>query len=83
MNCAFNKKVRDITAPSGRRANMAPERTVDFLAHKLGFQNPLFHSWLIKHDNYGLLIFERECEEQPEAQDYVRGLSLLGFCPVN
>ena len=34
-NCAFNKKVRDISAPSGRRANMAPERTVDFLAHKL------------------------------------------------
>ena len=57
-SCAFNKKVRDITAQSGRRANHETEHTVKFLANKLGFEHPLYHTWLIKHDNYGLLLFE-------------------------
>lgn len=82
-DCAFNKKVRAISAPSARRANQAQERTVEFLADKLGLENPYYHSWMIKHDNYGLLIFERECEDAVQCQDFVTGLSLLGFCPVS
>lgn len=82
-SCAFNKKVRDITAPSGRRANQSPEKTVEFLSLKLGFDNPLYHTWVIRHDNHGLLIFERESAEETEYEEFVKGLSLLGFCPVN
>ncbi len=81
--CEFNKKVRAITCASSRRANQELDRTVEFLAQKLGFQHPLYHSWLIKHDNYGLLIFEQECGDQVECKDFVKGLSLLGFCPVS
>ena len=81
--CTFNKKVRDITAPSARRAAQDPARTVEFLSHKLGFTNPLYHHWDIKHDNYGLLLFEQERPDELERQDFLTGLSLLGFCPVN
>ncbi len=82
-NCSFNKKVRDILIPSARRAKEAQEQTVEALAHQLGLEHPLFHTWMIKHDNFGLLIFEREWEEQVGCQDFVKGISLLGFCPVS
>lgn len=82
-SCAFNQKVRAISAPSGRRSNQTIEQTVQFLAHKLGFENPLYHTWDIKHDNYGILLFERVCDDQVECKDFVTGLSLLGFCPVS
>ena len=81
--CAFNKKVRDITCQSPRRANQQPDKTVEMLAQKLGFDNPLHHSWLIRHDNYGLLVFECESDEALKNQEFVKGLSLLGFCPIN
>ena len=82
-SCEFNKKVRDIATQSARRAQQTPEQTVDFLAKKLGFENPLYHAWVIRHDNYGLLLFERECNEEGECQEFVKGLSLLGFCPIS
>ena len=83
ITCAFNKKVRDIAAPSARRAQQDVERTVEFLANKLGFKNPLYHTWEVKHDNHGLLIFERECQDQVQCEEFVKGLSLLGFCPIS
>ena len=81
--CAFNKKVRDITAASARRSDQDINRTVEILANKLGFNNPLHHSWIIKHDNYGLLIFETESGDKEQCEEFVKGLSLLGFCPVS
>lgn len=81
--CAFNKKVRDISACSGRRSGCNPERTVESLACELGFGQPFFYTWPMKHDNFGLLIFERAVDNQGESEEFEHGISLLGFCPVH
>lgn len=82
--CDYNKTVRTITAPSPKRNGYSPERIIEQFAEKLGMSNPECHSWNIKHDNFGLLIFERdESDERQLHEDFLHGLSILGFCPVS
>lgn len=81
--CAFNKKVREMSFPSPRRVGEEHERHVDRLANLLGIQSPVFHTWNIKHDNYGLLIYEIEKLDDSNKNEFLEGLSILGFCPVS
>ncbi len=82
--CEYNKKVREINLRSAHRKGQSPEETVKQLALILGMVNPMYHTWTIKHDNHGLLIFERALEEAPiKQEEFIKGLSLLGFCPVS
>ncbi len=80
-SCAFNQQVRTINKPSFKRQEHSQEEVVKRLATELGMRNPLSYSWTIKHDNYGLLLFERTFEEESH-EEFLNGLSLLGFCPV-
>ena len=83
-SCAFNKKVRAINLPSARKLVESQDKCVQRLATILGIRNPMYHTWTIKHDNYGLLIFERApIEDHTLQQEFLKGLSLLGFCPVS
>ena len=83
-HCAYNKKVRTMTAPSAKRNGLTPEKAMEQLAEKLGMSNPSCHSWNIKHDNFGLLIFEREGLADRELhKEFLHGLSILGFCPIS
>ncbi len=82
-NCAFNKKVRGLNFPSPRRLKEENDRHVHHLAGILGMTNPIYHTWTIKHDNYGLLIFELQRPDDAQQQEFLEGLSILGFCPVS
>lgn len=81
---AFNQKVRGLARPSLRRDNKADEDIVHAVATELHLQNPGYYSWDMKHDNHGILIYERGCKEGDACSvDYVlNGLSLLSFCPI-
>ena len=83
QHCAFNKRVRELNFPSPRRMGESHEHHVKNLATILGMQNPVFHTWEIKHDNHGLLIYEVQKLDDSNKNEFLEGLSLLGFCPVS
>ena len=79
--CSFNKQVRAIQHPSATRAGVKPENIVAGLAQQLDLENPSFCTWNLKHDNQGMLIFQRG--DTDKIDDYLNnGLCLLAFCPV-
>lgn len=81
-SCKFNQQVRGINRPSSKR-NVAIERTVEDIASHLEMDNPSYYTWTLKYDNHGILLFEHKSPElQGLDEEILRGLSLLGFCPV-
>lgn len=81
--CEFNQKVRKVTQPSKRRKQKAESAIVADLAQELSLHDPLFYSWDMKHDNYGIFIFERVPGDAHTLPDQLLGgLCLLGFCPI-
>ncbi len=82
--CAYNQKVRTISVQSSRRKGESDEQLIARLADLLEMDNPSCHSWNIKHDNFGLLIFERNGSVDHKLQEeFLHGLSILGFCPIS
>lgn len=81
--CAFNNKVRSITCESKVKKGPFTLQAIEDVAMNLGFQSCTFASWDIKHQNQGLLIYEKADTQDCEADEYLQnGLSLLSFCPV-
>jgi hypothetical protein len=80
----FNQKVRTITHTSMRKDKKGDSEIVDRVARELNLQVPGYYSWDMKHDNHGLLIYERRCQEGDacDIDSVLNGLSLLGFCPI-
>ncbi len=82
--CNYNDRVREITISSPKRNGQSPEKAIQHLLEALDMSNPSCHAWNIKHDNFGLLVYE--CEEgtdQSLHEEFLHGLSILGFCPVS
>ena len=80
----FNKIVRAMSLPSIQRNQKQHKDVGEELAYTLEINQPQILTWPLKHQNYGLLIFEspassldNEFHEQLEL-----GAHLLGFCPV-
>jgi hypothetical protein len=83
-NCSYNQKVREITISSPKRNGEPHEKMLEKLVEVLDMSNPSYHSWNIKHDNFGLLIYECSNElDQKLHEEFLHGLSILGFCPVS
>lgn len=80
-NCSFNNKVRSINRPSTKKTGLKPQKMVSELASQLDFANPIMHTWPLKHDNSGVLLFERG-DNDPIDEHLGNGLCLLAFCPV-
>lgn len=80
----FNQKVRAIERESLKRTkNNSEQALVQDIAKILGMAQPSACTWDMKHDNYGMLIFERAAFDDTEADDYMlNGLSMLSFCPI-
>ncbi len=79
----FNQKVRGLNRCSLRVVGESEEDVVAEVAHNLGFKNHAFCSWGMKHDNHGLLVFEKTDEDDVDIERYLqKAFSLLGFCPI-
>jgi len=48
------------------------------------FSNPGYYSWDMKHDNHGLLVYEKQAKTGDAClvEHALNGLSLLAFCPI-
>lgn len=80
----FNQKVRSFSHTSMRKDHKPDEAIVHLVARELHMENPGYYSWDMKHDNHGLLIYERQCKEGDacDVEAVLNGLSILGFCPI-
>lgn len=77
----FNNKVRKICRCSIKRNNRAEKEIVKELSQELNFSNPSYMVWPVKHENHGLLVFEKS--DQVEIENHLENaLHLFGFCPI-
>lgn len=78
----FNQKVRGVSKESVRKSSVDDAVLVKEMAEDLGFKDYDFYAWDMKHDNHGILLFERVDMEQPFHECFKNGASLLSFCPL-
>jgi hypothetical protein len=79
----FNQKVRSVQDKSLFLDDAKIEsKRIYTLADQLEINDPLYHVWRMKHDNQGLLIFERPQDFDAGQEHLLRFLYMLSFCPV-
>ncbi len=79
---AFNNKIRHFCKPSRVKKGESDKKIVTAIAPELGFEHPSFYAWKMKHDNHGILLFQKGDDESGDYDYLLEGLCLIGFCPV-
>ncbi len=83
LQSAYNKKIRSFERDSCVKKGEKSEQIVKEIAEELGFEHPSFYTWKMKHDNSGILLYEKHDKDAKCECDYLLdGLCLIGFCPV-
>ena len=79
----FNQQIRAFEHASAH-LNQSPTSTiVAQLASLFSFTEPHFMTFDMKHDNTGLLIYQKNDHNHVSTnEDIINGLSLLSFCPI-
>lgn len=81
---SFNQQVRALCHESARCKGHSQEEMVKDIAGKLQLKHPHAISWNLKHGNHGLLIVEKEDEQDPWDTECLHNCAhILGFCPIN
>jgi hypothetical protein len=78
----FNKKVRSLMRCSLKKNNENSQELATSVAQDLGIKSFGFCSWGMKHENHGMLVFEKMHDEAINEDHLLNGLSLLSFCPI-
>ncbi|OGB85831.1 hypothetical protein A3J41_02540 [candidate division TM6 bacterium RIFCSPHIGHO2_12_FULL_38_8] len=79
----FNQKVRSVQDKSlVLEGKNLENKKIYGLADQLEIHDPLYHIWRMKHDNQGVLIFERPQDFGTDQEHLLRFLYMLSFCPV-
>jgi hypothetical protein len=78
----YNNDVRCYHRNSGVKNGEKDEEIVKEIAHDLGFDKPFYYSWDMKHDNHGILLYEKRDSDNCDCDYLLEGLCLIGFCPV-
>jgi len=82
-NAPFNRKVRGFAQCSLEKRQAPSSETIEVISRRLGIEKPSFYSLDMKHDNHGLLVFEKSNDQDYlDERCFLNGVSLLGFCPV-
>jgi len=81
---SFNQKVRQFSHGSvKRKGSISSQEFADQIVEKLGFAEPQFRSWQMKHDNHGFLIYEQNGSRLEGIEEHLNNsLYLLNFCPI-
>ncbi len=83
-SCHFNKHVRGMGGSSYKKACAQERDMVRELISDLDFTNPHCYVWPLKHDNFGILIYQVSDEDATHLKEHIEnGLHLLGFCSFN
>lgn len=79
----FNQKVRSLEDKflilDGKGSG---NKQIHGFADRLEISNPLYHVWDMKHNNQGLVIFERPENFDIGQEHFLRFLYMLSFCPI-
>lgn len=78
----YNTSVRNFQTHSCRRKGCSDEQTVHEVADTLGFSHPKYYGYDLKHNNHGILLYEREDEDSCDCDYLLQGLCVIGFCPI-
>lgn len=79
----FNTSVRSVLKDSYKKKYGNNKLIVDDLVSDLGFENHSVCVWPLKHDNSGLLVYEKGDLQDTFVDDHlIDALFLLSFCPV-
>jgi hypothetical protein len=79
---SFNNKIRYFYKPSAVRKKKTDQQIVEAIAKELDFVNPSFYAWRMKHDNHGILLYEKLEPDVCDCEYLLEGLCLIGFCPI-
>lgn len=79
----FNTSVRSVLKDSYKKKFGKEKLIVDDLVSDLGFVDHSLCVWPLKHDNSGLLVYEKGDNDDGFVKDHLMdALFLLSFCPV-
>ena len=81
-NSSFNNKIRCFCKPSGIKCGISEQDIIKEIATELGFSHPSYYAWQVKHDNKGILLYEKAEEGECDCEYLLDGLCLIGFCPI-
>lgn len=80
-NSKFNQDVKQIYQ---QNANGFAQSEIEEIAGKLDLKNPIFCTWVMKHNNKGILIFECPVSDDISVhENIIKGASFLSFCPIH
>lgn len=82
QSCPYNMQVRSFTKPSYFKQGKSEEDIVKTIAQDLGFDHPSYYAWPMKHDNHGILLYQKHEQDECDCDYLLDGLCLIGFCPV-
>jgi hypothetical protein len=79
----FNKRVRTFGSNSIKRTNNSYESLIKNISSEIGFDNPAFCLWEMRHFNHGILVYEKINDENTDLfnDHFANSLYLLNFCP--
>ena len=84
--CRFNTKIRSLLMPSSTRVNQPMPELIHSLSRTLDMHKPQYYTWMLKHDNRGILVYQLPDSSDDAAQEFdtelLCGLHILAFCPV-
>jgi hypothetical protein len=79
---AFNNQVRSMHFDD-INLSVDERKFLNEMAQKLGFGSCANCSWKMRHDNHGILMYEKaDPEDLIVDKHIVDGMSLLSFCPI-
>lgn len=82
QKCPYNNKVRKFQRASGVKQGRSDQEIVEAIAQELGFDKPSYYAWNLKHDNHGILLYQKHDNEECDCDYLLDGLCMIGFCPV-
>ena len=78
----FNNQVRSLQY-EGIADEQRQQKALSEAAKKLGFGTCANCSWKMRHDNHGILMYEKTDSEDCLVENHLLdGMSLLSFCPI-
>jgi len=78
----YNNKVRCYQKGSCVKQGATDEQIVKDIARDLELENPSYYAWNMKHDNHGILMYEKHDKDSCDCDYLLEGLCLISFCPI-
>lgn len=80
---SFNKRIKSFSTDSIKRNNHSHDEFIKRVAYEIGFDEPCYYCWDLKHYNHGIIVYEKIDVDSEHLHDHFKNyLHLLNFCPI-